>query len=184
MIKGAKKILDIGTFTGMSAIAFAEGMPAGGKVVTVEFDEKVANVAKEAIDRSTVRDQIELHVTNAGDLMRDLLRNGEKFDIIFMDADKENYVEYYDLAMAGLLAKDGIILADNSLCALLYDQEDDMRAQKLHEFNQRVKNDERVEQVVLTVREGVTMIRRKDRKSPVHTHHTSHGSDHCCTGHH
>jgi len=183
MIKGAKKVLDVGTFTGMSAIAFAEGLPADGRVVTVEFDEKVAAVAKKAIDQSTVKDKIELHVRKAGDLLRELQSRGEQFDIIFLDADKENYLEYYDLAMAGLLAKDGIILADNSLCALLYDQEDDMRAQKLHEFNQRVKNDERVEQVVLTVREGVTMIRRTDKKSPVHTHH-SHGSDHCCTGHH
>merc|ERR1739845_167241 len=96
-----------------------------------------------------------------GELMRELLQNGEKFDIIFLDADKENYLEYYDLALAGLLAKDGIILADNSLCALLYDQEDDMRATELHEFNQHVKNDDRVEQVVLTIREGVTLIRRK-----------------------
>merc|ERR1711978_558458 len=141
-------------------------------------------VAQRAIDQSTVADKIELHVRSAGDLMRELLQQGEKFDIIFLDADKENYLEYYDLAMAGLLAEDGIILADNSLCALLYDQEDDMRAQRLHEFNQHVKNDERVEQVVLTVREGVTMIRRKDKKSPVHTHHSSHGSNHCCTGHH
>jgi len=161
MIKGATRVLDVGTFTGMSAIAFAEGMPKGGRVVTVEFDEQVAEVAKKAIDQSTVRDKIELHVRNADELMREMLQQGEKFDIIFLDADKENYLEYYDLALAGLLAQDGIILADNSLCALLYDQEDDMRAQKLHEFNQHVKNDERVEQVVLTVREGVTLIRRK-----------------------
>merc|ERR1719384_1562398 len=161
MIKGAKRCLDIGTFTGMSAIAFAEGVPDDGRVVTGEFDEKVAAVAQRAIDQSTVSHKIELHVRSAGDLMRDLLRQGEKFDIIFLDADKENYLEYYDLAMAGLLARDGIILADNSLCALLYDQEDDMRAQKLHDFNQHIKNDHRVEQVVLTVREGVTMIRRK-----------------------
>jgi len=92
--------------------------------------------------------------------MRDLLQKREQFDIIFLDADKENYLEYYELALAGLLASDGIILADNSLCALLYDQEDDMRAQKLHEFNQHVKNDSRVEQVALTLREGVTLIRR------------------------
>jgi len=161
MIKGAKRVLDVGTFTGMSALAFAEGMPKDGRVVTVEFDETVAEVAKKAIDQSSVRDKIELHVKKAGDLMRELLDAGDKFDIIFLDADKENYCEYYDLAMAGLLADDGIILADNSLCALLYDQEEDMRATKLHEFNQLVKNDDRVEQVVLTVREGVTLIRRK-----------------------
>jgi len=91
--------------------------------------------------------------------MRKMLADKEQFDIIFIDADKENYLEYYQLAMDGLLADDGVILADNSLCALLYDG-NDMRSQKLHEFNQYVKNDKRVEQVVLTVREGVTLIRR------------------------
>ena len=83
-----------------------------------------------------------------------------RFDIIFLDADKEGYIEYYDLSMDGLLADDGIILADNSLCALLYDKTD-KRSQKLHDFNLHVKNDERVEQVMLTIREGITMIRRK-----------------------
>ena len=98
---------------------------------------------------------------SAKEAMEDLLKKGEQFDLIFIDADKENYVIYYDLSMAGLLAPKGAILADNSLCALCYDQKDE-RSQKLHEFNQHVKNDDRVEQVVLTVREGVTMIRVKE----------------------
>lgn len=90
-----------------------------------------------------------------------MVTDGEKFDLIFIDADKENYVEYYELGL-NLLSKDGIILADNSLCALLYDQDTDVRSTKLHEFNQHVKNDKRTEQVVLTVREGITLIK------PVH----------------
>lgn len=93
--------------------------------------------------------------------MNDMVSKGEKFDLIFIDADKENYIEYYELSLK-LINKDGIILADNSLCALLYDQESDVRSTKLHEFNQHVKNDKRTEQVVLTVREGITLIR------PVH----------------
>ena len=77
-----------------------------------------------------------------------------------MDADKENYQAYYDLALdEGLLADDGIIMADNVLGALLYDKSD-FRSQKLHEFNQYVKNDPRVEQVQLTIREGISIIRR------------------------
>ena len=87
-------------------------------------------------------------------------KDGQKFDIIFLDADKENYKAYYDIAMdEGLLAEDGIIMADNVLCALLYD-DSDFRSQKLHEFNQHVKNDKRVEQVQLTIREGISIIRR------------------------
>merc|ERR1711907_692045 len=103
--------------------------------------------------------KIDLRVAPATEEMKKLKNEGMVFDLIFIDADKENYLEYYQLAMDGLLAQDGIILADNSLCALLYDG-NDMRSQKLHEFNTFVKNDKRVEQVVLTVREGVTLIRR------------------------
>ena len=90
--------------------------------------------------------------------MKEMVAKGEKFDVIFIDADKENYIEYYELGLQ-LLEKNGIIMADNSLCALLYDQEGDMRSKRLHDFNQHVKNDKRVEQVVLTVREGVTLIK-------------------------
>ena len=159
MVKGAKTCLDVGTFTGMSAIAMAEGIPADGKVVTIEYYDDIAKAAQEAFDQSDVGGKIELRVAPATEEMKKLKAEGKQFDLIFLDADKENYAEYYTLAMDGLLADDGIILADNSLCALLYDQSD-MRSQKLHEFNQLVKNDKRVEQVMLTIREGVTLIKK------------------------
>jgi len=157
-IKGAKKCLDIGTFTGMSALAMAEGVPEDGKVVTLECYENVAKVAQKVFDSSSVSNKIELIVGQAVEAMNKMVENGDKFDIIFIDADKENYIEYYELSLK-LLEKNGIILADNSLCALLYDQGSDVRSTKLHEFNQYVKNDKRTEQVVLTMREGVTLIR-------------------------
>ena len=109
-------------------------------------------------DASNVSSKINLIVGQAAEEMKKMVAYGVKFDLIFIDADKENYIEYYELGLQ-LLEKDGIMLADNSLCALLYDQGKDVRSTKLHEFNQYVKNDERVEQVVLTVREGVTLIR-------------------------
>lgn len=158
LVKGAKRCLDVGTFTGMSAISMAEGIPEAGKVVTIELYPENAKAAQKAFDQSDVGKKIELHVARASDVMRKLQADGEKFDVIFIDADKESYLEYYELAVGGLLAKDGIILADNSLGAILYDKAD-MRSQKLHEFNQFVKNDKRVEQVVLTIREGLTLIR-------------------------
>merc|ERR1719189_1516196 len=159
-IKGARSCLDIGTFTGMSALAFAEGIPKNGKVVTLECYEDIAKVAKTAFEASSVGHKIELRVGRAIDSMKELVREGRKFDIIFLDADKEGYKDYYDLALdKGLLADDGIIMADNVLCSLLYDKSD-FRSQKLHEFNQYVKNDERVEQVQLTIREGISIIRR------------------------
>jgi predicted O-methyltransferase YrrM len=157
-IKGAKRCLDVGTFTGMSAIALAEGLPEDGEVVTLEFAQNIANVARQIFDASTVKSKINLKVGPAADAMKKMIENGEKFDLIFIDADKENYIEYYELALQ-LLWNDGIILADNSLCALLYDQEKDVRSTNLHQFNQHVKNDKRTEQVVLTIREGITLIR-------------------------
>ena len=143
-IKGAKKCLDIGTFTGMSAIALAEGSSKDGQVVTLENDEKTAKVAQSIFDKTNVAKKIDLRVGNAVDAMNDMVTKGDKFDIIFIDADKENYIQYYEIGLK-LLAQDGIMLADNSLCALLYDQGSDVRSQKLHEFNQHVKNDMRVE---------------------------------------
>jgi len=157
-IMGATKCLDIGTFTGMSAIAMAEGMSDDGCVVTLENDKNIARVAQMAFDAATVGNKIELKVGKAADIMREMVKNGEKFDIIFIDADKQSYVEYYELSLQ-ILATRGIILVDNSLCALLYDQSSDICSLKLHQFNQYVKNDTRTEQVVLTVREGITLIK-------------------------
>lgn len=122
MVKGAKRCLDIGTFTGMSAIAMAEGIPEDGEVVTMECYQNVADVAQEIFDATSVAKKIKLMVGQANEFMKDMVKEGQKFDIIFIDADKENYIEYYELGLQ-LLEKDGIILADNSLCALLYDQD-------------------------------------------------------------
>merc|ERR1712238_194901 len=157
-IKGAKRCLDIGTFTGMSAIAMAEGIPEDGKVVTLECYENIAKVAQKIFDKSTVKNKIELVVGKAADEMNNMVEKGDKFDLIFIDADNENYIEYYEIGLK-LLAKGGIMLADNSLCALLYDQEGDMRSTRVHLFNQHVKNDPRTEQVILTMREGITLIK-------------------------
>lgn len=164
-IKGAERCLDIGTFTGMSAIAMAEGICDKGCVVTLEVDEKIAKVAQKGFDGSNVGHKIKMIVGSAHQEMKQLQESGDKFDIVFIDADKDAYIKYYDLAMDGLLAEDGIIVVDNSLCALLYDKTD-IRSQRLHEFNQHVKNDKRVEQVVLTIREGITIVRKIKNVDP------------------
>ena len=130
----AKRCLDVGTFTGMSALAMAEGIPSDGKVVTIENDEKIAKAAQEGFDASNVGDKIQLLVGAAVEIMQKLKDEGQQFDLIFIDADKESYPEYYKLAMDGLLADDGAIMCDNTLSALCYDSTD-IRSQKLHEFN-------------------------------------------------
>ena len=164
-IKNARKCLDVGTFTGMSAIAMAEGVPEDGKVVTLELDPRIGEVAQTGFNVSNVGHKIQMIVGRADDSMEKLKEVNESFDIIFIDAEKEGYVRYYDLAMDGLLKDDGIMMVDNSLCALLYDK-NDIRSQKLHEFNLHVKNDRRVEQVILTLREGVTVVRKVRKVSP------------------
>merc|ERR1711988_159620 len=155
---GAARVLDVGTFTGYSALSFAEGLPADGKVITIENDPKIAAVADGIFQASKQAAKLDLRVGSAAQVMEELLAAGEKFDIVFLDADKESYTTYYDIAMRGLLNQGGVIMADNSLCALVY-RKGDMRRNALHNFNQHVANDARVEQTVLTVREGITMIR-------------------------
>jgi len=163
-ISGAKRILDIGTFTGMSALAMAEGLrDRDGSVVTLEWEDEPANVAFKCFANAKCGHKIRLIRGCAMESMKKLAEEGHKFDMVFMDADKENYINYYKQIMdGGLLAKNGFILADNTLCALLYDTTDS-RSKNLHDFNQFVKNDERVDQVILTIREGITMIKPKSR---------------------
>ena len=143
----------------MSALAMAEGLPFDGQVVTLENNDKCADVAEACFKKSEHGHKITLLRGNAIEQMANLATATEKFDVVFIDADKENYIQYYKMVMDhGLLSSKGFILADNSMCALLYDSSDE-RSKRLHEFNQFVKNDKRVEQVVLTIREGITMIK-------------------------
>mmetsp|Transcript_963 Transcript_963/g.1363 ORF Transcript_963/g.1363 Transcript_963/m.1363 type:complete len:872 (-) Transcript_963:265-2880(-) len=161
-MNGAKRVLDVGTFTGYSALSFAEGMPQSGKVVTIENDVKIAKVASRLFKRSQQSKKIDLVVGDAVKIMQNMIEQGQKFDIVFLDADKENYVKYYTLALSGLLNKNGVIMADNSLCSLVY-RKNDSRRQALHDFNELVRKDNRVEQVCLSVREGITIIRPTEK---------------------
>lgn len=157
----ARRILDIGTFTGYSALAFAEGLPTGddnAEVVTIEADGPTAAVARKCIDSASVGKKIRLIEGDAQAEVKAMADAGEKFDIIFLDADKTNYDIYYEIGLT-MLNEGGIIMADNCLCSLLFDKEDSSR-QSLHEFAQKVRDDDRVEQVMLTVREGILIARK------------------------
>jgi len=157
-ILGAKRCLDIGTCTGMSALAMAEGTLSDGKVVTLECSGHVADAAKKVFNFFDVGEKIELRPCCADHEMREMISRGDSFDMIFINAVKKKYIDYYELSLK-LLDKGGIILANNTLCSLLNDQVKDVRSLKLHEFNQYVKNDKRTEQVVLTLGEGITVIK-------------------------
>lgn len=154
----AKRVLEIGTFTGYAALAFAEGLPADGKVVTVEIDSKCVTVARECFSAAKHGGKITVVEGKAREAVRDMVSRGEKYDIIFLDADKVNYGTYYEAGLQ-MLNDGGLIMADNALCSLVYAANDPVR-KSLHEFNQMVRADARVEQVMLSVREGILVVRK------------------------
>lgn len=157
-IAGAKRVLDIGTFTGYSALAFAQGVGKDGEVVSLEADAKTAEVARHCLSQAAEGGRVTVVECDAREEVTRRADAGELFDIVFLDADKTNYVHYYEEGLR-LLKKGGTLLADNALCSLVYSDEDPAR-QALHAFAQHVRADTRVEQAMLTVREGIMMVRK------------------------
>lgn len=156
----AKRVLDIGTFTGYSALAFAESLPTDGQVVTIEADHKTAEVARKCFSASKHGGKIRLMEGDGKMVLQQLINDKEDlFDIVFIDADKVNYLHYYEMGLQ-LLNDNGIIMADNAMGGLVYDQSSDW-SKKLHEFLEFVRKDPRVEQTLLTVREGVLVVQKR-----------------------
>ena len=157
-LAGARRILEIGCFTGYSALSMAAALPPDGSIVTCELDAERAAVARRHFDASPWGDQIEIRLRPALDTLADL---DGPFDLIFIDADKTNYANYYE-AVLPLLAERGLIVADNVLWSGRVldadDQSDDTVA--IRAFNNHVRDDDRVTCVMATVRDGVLLIRR------------------------
>ncbi len=153
---GAKRVLEIGMFTGFSAQMMAEALPDDGRVTTCDVDPKAIATAKEFFARSPLGHKIDVREGPALDTMKSLEPG---FDLIFIDADKGNYKNYYEAALP-LLAPRGLIAVDNVLWSgrVLHPKSDDDRA--IVAFNEHVSDDARVAQVMLTVRDGITLIRR------------------------
>jgi len=158
-LSGARRILEIGTFTGYSALSMAPALPPGGTITTCELDPDRAATARRHFDASPWADRIEIHVGPALDSIAAL---DGPFDLVFIDADKTNYANYYE-AVLPLLAERGLVVVDNVLWSGRVldadDQDDDTRA--IRAFNDLVRLDERVTCVMTTVRDGVTLIRRR-----------------------
>ncbi len=157
-ISGARRIVEIGTFTGFSALMMAEGLPEDGKLITCEISEKYARIARRYFKRSPLGKKISLELGPALDTLRRL--SDESTDFVFIDADKTSYPDYYSESMR-ILKKDGLIAVDNVLWSgrVLDPQDDDSRS--IARLNEQVRKDRRVEQVMLTVRDGVYLIRKK-----------------------
>jgi caffeoyl-CoA O-methyltransferase len=155
----AKRVLELGTYSGYGTLSMAAGLPEGGRIDSCEISEEHAAVARRYLERAGYADRVTVHVGPALDTIRGL--DGE-FDFVFIDADKENYVAYYEEVLPRLTAH-GLIAADNTLWSgRVLDESDDAEATRaIREFNERVTADDRVTSVILTVRDGVTLIRRR-----------------------
>jgi predicted O-methyltransferase YrrM len=150
----AKRVVEVGTFTGWSSIAMARALPPGGTIVTCDINEETSAVARRYAEEAGVADRIEYRL---GPAVETLATLDGPFDLAFIDADKPGYIDYYE-AILPKLAPRGVIAADNTLFGLDGDGEN---AQAIARFNEHVLADDRVEAVLLPFREGVTLIRRR-----------------------
>lgn len=154
-----KRILEIGTFMGYSALCLATGLAPNGYLHTIELRENDAATAQEFFNQSSLKEKIILHV---GDAQKIIPTLNEKWDLVFIDADKINYINYYELTITRLSEK-GFIIADNVLFhgEVFKTPVKGKNALAIQAFNEHVSKDERVHAVMLTVRDGLMLIRKK-----------------------
>lgn len=159
MIK-PKRILEIGTFTGYSAICMSEGLDADGKIYTFEVEDELEDFTRKWIDGSEHGSKIVFTIGNALEIVPSL---GEKFDMVFIDGNKREYIEYYEMAIK-YLSPGGWILADNTLWDghVIEPERKDAQTNGVRAFNDFVRNDDRVEVVILPLRDGLTIVRVKE----------------------
>ena len=159
-----KNILEVGTFSGYSAICMAEGLEEGGKVYTFEINDEQEDFTRPWIENSPVADKI---VFTIGDAITEAPKLGITFDMAFIDGDKRTYVETYEMALK-VVRPGGFILADNTLWdghVLEIPRSADKQTQGIEDFNDYVARDERVERVILPLRDGLTLIRKLPDKT-------------------
>ena len=162
-ISRASRILELGTFTGYSAICLAGAMSEGGHLDTLEINDELEDLILEGFDRAGLADVIDLHIGDCKETLRRFREEGQEYDLVYMDANKREYCEYYELIF-DMVRPGGLILADN----VLWDGkvcEDPMPQDKqtlgIAAFNDMVSADPRVESVILPIRDGINLIRKK-----------------------
>ena len=157
-LSGAHQVVEIGTFTGYSALAMAEVLPHDGRVLTIERNPEYARIAQDFFDRSSSGYKITLRLGDALEVLNTL--PDAKADLVFIDADKQNYSVYYKESMR-ILRSGGLILADNVLWyGRIFDPKDD-ESRAVVAFNEMVKTDHRAEKLFLTIRDGIYLIRKR-----------------------
>ncbi len=159
-LQNPQLILEIGTYTGYSALCLAEGLAESGKLISIDVNEETSSYAQSFIDKSDYQNQIELVVADAKAFIPTI---SNPIDLVFIDADKKNYLAYYQLIIEKLNTG-GIIIADNVLWSgkiTMPESEMDRETLALNEFNKFVQNDGRVENMLLPIRDGLMVIRKK-----------------------
>lgn len=150
-----KVVLEIGTYLGYSALCFAEGLVEGGKVITLDVNEETNKVARSFVERTEYKDRIEFHLGEGANIIPSL---PETFDLVFIDADKPNYSNYYNLVFEKVRTG-GFIIADNVLWSgKVLEKDKDENTQALHDFNLMALADERVSNVLLPIRDGLMVV--------------------------
>lgn len=150
-------IVEVGTYTGYSCLCLAEGLKKNGKIITIEKDEEFASIAKKFFDRSKYKEKISLLIEDATTAIENI---SEKIDLVFIDADKVNYSKYYDMLFPKLKIG-GLIVADNVLWSgKVTEDVSDNETQSIKNFNTKVKNDERVENLIVGIRDGIMVCQK------------------------
>jgi caffeoyl-CoA O-methyltransferase len=152
-----KKILEIGTYTGYSAICLAEGLTPGGKLITIDVNEELEDRVRKYFREANLQSVIEFKIGNALQIIPTL---SEQFDLVFIDADKENYAAYFDLVIDKVNAG-GFIMADNVLWSgKVLNAKPDKETKAIQDFNRKIHEDSRVENVLLPIRDGIMLVRK------------------------
>ncbi len=155
---GPKKILEVGTYTGYATLCMAEGLTTGGSIDTIDHNEELADMQRRYFDQSPYGSQIVQHLGEAKDILKTL---AGPYDLVFLDADKENYPHYFDLII-DKLETGGVILSDNVLWSgKVLEKATDEATSALQEYNHKINTDVRVETVVLPIRDGLTITRKR-----------------------
>ena len=150
-------IVEVGTYTGYSCLCLAEGLKKNGKIITIEKDEEFASIAKKFFDRSKYKEKISLFIEDATKVIENI---SEKIDLAFIDADKVNYTKYYNMLFPKVKIG-GLIVADNVLWSgKVIEDVSDNETQSIKNFNSKVKNDERVENLIVGIRDGIMVCQK------------------------
>ena len=163
---GATDILELGTFTGYSAICLASALPEGGHLDTLELNDELEDLILEGFDRAGLADKIELHIGDCKETVLRLKEEGRMYDIVYIDANKREYCEYYDLVF-DMIRPGGLILADNVIWDGKVCQDplpQDKQTLSIVRFNDMVSADPRVESVIIPLRDGLNVIRKKQTR--------------------